>query len=96
MNADGSNQVRLTNFENDITPDNVNVTKPTWSPKGDRIAFHRRVSAVQGERGHLQVYTMNAEMVPRVQRNRPGNGGLHYSIRSIPAPRAMSRASMFS
>lgn len=61
MNADGSNQVRLTNFENDITPNNVNVTKPTWSPKGDRIAFHRRVSAVQGERGHLQVYTMNAD-----------------------------------
>ena len=61
MNADGSEQVRLTNFELDITPSNVNVTKPTWSPKGDRIAFHRRVTPVAGKRGHLEVYTMNAD-----------------------------------
>ena len=61
MNADGSEQVRLTNFDADITPSNVNVTKATWSPKGDRIAFHRRVTPVAGMRGHLEVYTMNAD-----------------------------------
>jgi len=61
MNADGSKQVRLTNFDADIMPSNVNVTKATWSPKGDRIAFHRRVTPVAGMRGHLEVYTMNAD-----------------------------------
>ena len=61
MNADGSEQMRLTNFELDITPSNVNVSKPTWSPKGDRIAFHRRVTPVAGTRGHLEVYTTNAD-----------------------------------
>ena len=60
MNADGSDPVRLTNFDAEPTPSNVNVTKPTWSPKGDRIAFHRRVG-LQGQRGHLEVYTMNAD-----------------------------------
>jgi TolB protein len=60
MDADGSNQERLTNFDAEPTPTNVSVTKPTWSPKGDRIAFHRRVG-LQGERGHLEVYTMNAD-----------------------------------
>ena len=40
MNADGSDQVRLTFFAGQDT-------KPTWSPKGDRIAFHRRIA------GHL-------------------------------------------
>jgi Tol biopolymer transport system component len=38
----------------------VSVSKPTWSPTGDRIAFHRRFGA-QGARGHLEVYTMNAD-----------------------------------
>jgi Tol biopolymer transport system component len=38
----------------------VNVTKPTWSPNGDRISFHRRVGEA-GKRGHLEVYTMNAD-----------------------------------
>jgi TolB protein len=27
---------------------------------GDRVAFHRRVGA-QGSRGHLEVYTINAD-----------------------------------
>ena len=61
MNADGSDPVRLTYFDAEITPGNANVTKATWSPKGDRIAFHRRVAAVEGARGHLQVYTINAD-----------------------------------
>lgn len=61
MNADGSDPVRLTYFDGEITPGNANVTKPTWSPKGDRISFHRRVADVQGARGHLQVYTINAD-----------------------------------
>ncbi len=51
---------RLTNFSAEPTPSNVSVTKPTWSPSGDRIAFHRRVGA-QDARGHLEVYTMNAD-----------------------------------
>jgi len=61
MNADGSEQEKLTNFEHDVTPSNVNVSKATWSPKGDRIAFHRRVTPVAGTRGHLEVYTMNSD-----------------------------------
>ena len=61
MKADGSGvPERLTNFTAEPTPSNVNVTKPTWSPAGDRIAFHRRVGA-QGVRGHVEVYTMNAD-----------------------------------
>ena len=61
MNADGTGiQERLTNFSAEPTPSNVSVTKPTWSPSGDRIAFHRRVGA-QGVRGHFEVYTMNAD-----------------------------------
>ena len=61
MNADGSEQVRLTNFERTSRPVTSTSTKPTWSPKGDRIAFHRRVTPVAGVRGHLEVYTMNAD-----------------------------------
>ena len=61
MNADGSEQERLTNFDADITPSNVNVSKATWSPKGERIAFQRRVTPVAGTRGHLEVYTTNAD-----------------------------------
>jgi Tol biopolymer transport system component len=60
MDADGSNPVRLTNFDTEPTPSNVLVTKATWSPTGDRIAFHRRVGP-QGARGHAEVYTMNAD-----------------------------------
>jgi len=48
MNADGGDPVRLTFFDGQDT-------KPTWSPKGDRIAFHRRIE------GHLEVHTMNAD-----------------------------------
>lgn len=60
MNADGGEPTRLTNFSAVPTPSNVSVTKPTWSPKGDRIAFQRRVGA-QGVRGHFEIYTMNAD-----------------------------------
>jgi Tol biopolymer transport system component len=60
MNADGTDPVQLTDFTGGPTPNNINLTKPTWSPKGDRIAFHRRVTLVDGTRGHTQVYTMNA------------------------------------
>jgi Tol biopolymer transport system component len=60
MQADGSVSQRLTNFSAEPTPSDVSVTKPTWSPTGDRIAFQRRVGA-QGTRGHLEVYTMNAD-----------------------------------
>ena len=60
MKADGSDQKRLTDFSAAPTPSNVSVTKPTWSPSGDRIAFHRRVGA-QGVRGHFEVYTINTD-----------------------------------
>ncbi|MBA2306245.1 MAG: PD40 domain-containing protein [Acidobacteria bacterium] len=60
MNADGSEPTRLTNFEAEPTPSNVSVTKPTWSPTGDRIAFHRRVG-LHAMRGHFEIYTMNAD-----------------------------------
>ena len=48
MNADGTDQVRLTLFARQ-------ETKPTWSPNGDRIALHRRIA------GHLEVFTMNGD-----------------------------------
>jgi TolB protein len=57
MNADGTNLTRLTNFDGETTPSNFSVTKPTWSPTGDRIAFHRRVGPT-GVRGHLEIYTI--------------------------------------
>jgi TolB protein len=61
MDADGSNQVQLTDFDDDaINPTNITVTKPTWSPTGDRIAFQRRVG-LSGQRGHFEVYTMDAD-----------------------------------
>ena len=63
MNADGSDPVRLTHTESFTQPRarSINVTKPTSSPKGDRIAFHRRVTEVEGDAGHLQVYTINVD-----------------------------------
>ena len=57
MNADGTDPTRLTNFEGLSTPSNFSVTKPTWSPTGDRIAFHRRVG-LTGVRGHFEIYTI--------------------------------------
>ena len=60
MDGDGGNQRRLTNFEEEPTPARVNVSNPTWSPKGDRLSFHRRVGLAP-EDGHLEVYTMNAD-----------------------------------
>ena len=59
MNADGTNPVQLTDFSLWPTPTNILVAKATWSPKGDRIAFHRRVG--DAVRGHAQIYTMNAD-----------------------------------
>ena len=62
MDPDGSNPVRLTNFDSYPQPRAalISVTKATWSPKGDRIAFHRRVPTLDGD-GHFQVYTVNAD-----------------------------------
>ena len=59
MNADGTNQLQITDFSLWPTPTNILVSKPTWSPRGDRIAFHRRVG--DGVRGHAQIYTMQAD-----------------------------------
>jgi TolB protein len=62
MNADGSGiPTRLTNFDLEDAPTTFAVTKPTWSPTGDRIAFHRRVKDADPLGDHLQIYTMNAD-----------------------------------
>jgi len=48
MNADGSNQVNLTNnYNNDFDP--------VWSPDGERIAF------VSGRDRNNEIYVMNAD-----------------------------------
>ena len=60
MDADGGNPRQLTDFTREATPGRVNVSNPTWSPKGDRISFHRRVGLAP-DNGHLEVYTMNAD-----------------------------------
>ncbi len=52
MDADGSNQVRLTN-------DEIIKFEPAWSPDGTRIAFAGRESAISPS--HSQIYVMNAD-----------------------------------
>ncbi|MDQ3082597.1 MAG: hypothetical protein M3R07_10350, partial [Gemmatimonadota bacterium] len=52
MNADGSGQTRLT-F--DVAQD----AKPSWSPGGRGIAFHRDVRSFLET--HAEVFTMNAD-----------------------------------
>lgn len=50
MNADGTGQAHVTdNTTGELTP--------SWSPDGTKIVFHRRV----GERGHFQLFTINAD-----------------------------------
>ena len=64
MKADGTGvPVRLTIFIDEPNPSNLVVTKPTWSPQGDRISFHRRALGPNGVNtpGHFEVYTMNAD-----------------------------------
>jgi Tol biopolymer transport system component len=60
MDADGSNQVQLTNnLVGDLTP--------TWSPDGQQIMFHRPVA------GRLQLFVMNADGTNQHQvTNTPG------------------------
>ncbi len=48
MNADGSDQVNLTD-------DPAEDTDPVWSPDGSRIAF------VKASEGHRNIYVMNAD-----------------------------------
>jgi TolB protein len=60
MNADGSNPMQLTDFSEAEIPSTYVVSKATWSPKGDRIAFHRRVGPANAQ-GHLQIYTIDLE-----------------------------------
>jgi TolB protein len=62
MNANGTDQYRLTDFSLEPTPSNILVSKPTWSPRGERIGFHRRVWVADiVPDGHTQIYTMNAD-----------------------------------
>lgn len=62
VNTDGTGDARrLTTFPAEPKlinglPNNVSVSKPTWSPSGDRIAFHRRPGG-----GHFEIYTMDAD-----------------------------------
>jgi TolB protein len=63
MRADGSKPVQLTDFASEPKPSTYALTKPTWSPKGDRISFHRRVVGPggPGTQGHFEIFTMNAD-----------------------------------
>lgn len=55
MNADGTNQVRLTN--NSVVDDS-----PTWSPDGRKIAF-----VGQKQNGSFAIFTMNADGTDRTE-----------------------------
>jgi TolB protein len=63
MGSDGSNPMPLTSFGTEPRPRAYSVTKPTWSPKGDRISFHRRVVGPNGPgtTGHFEIFTMDAD-----------------------------------
>jgi Tol biopolymer transport system component len=52
MNADGTLPTRLTNFAGADA-------KPSWSPNGKMIAFHREVASFLET--HNQLFTMNAD-----------------------------------
>jgi TolB protein len=67
MNADGSDQVRLTFTE-------MRSEEPAaWSPDGTRILF---TSAIEGT-GETRIYTMNADGTDRVQVARSVGGSSH-------------------
>jgi Tol biopolymer transport system component len=63
MNSNGDDPQRLTFLGDEPQPATYSLSKPTWSPKGDRISFHRRVLGPKGpgELGHLEIFTMNAD-----------------------------------
>jgi TolB protein len=64
MNSDGTEEpVRLTFFAAEPRPRSYSLTKPTWSPTGDRIAFQRRMLGPKGpgELGHFEIFTMNTD-----------------------------------
>jgi hypothetical protein len=80
MNADGTNQIRLTNtLENDDLP--------AWSPDGTRLVF-------RSDRGRqccdpvAQVWTMNADGSSQVNlsNNQLGDFGPNWQGGSIPPP----------
>jgi TolB protein len=52
MNADGSDQTRLTNHDG-------RDEDPAWSPNGHQIAYHRDIDPIQAQ--ILQVFVMNAD-----------------------------------
>jgi Tol biopolymer transport system component len=65
MNADGSDQVRLTNNPGDDW-------EPAWSPDGSRIAFTQQV--VSGDGVDSEIYVMNTDGSDQVRlTNNPGD-----------------------
>ncbi|MGH9226477.1 MAG: TolB family protein [Acidimicrobiales bacterium] len=54
MNADGTNQVNLTNSARD-------ERDPAWSPDGTKIAFSRQPSAISPNWDDMDLFVMNAD-----------------------------------
>jgi dipeptidyl aminopeptidase/acylaminoacyl peptidase len=74
MNADGTNQLRLTtNFVSDYDP--------TWSPDGTRIAFVSRPGTATGE-----LMTMNPDGTDVVRLTNDGFDDLRPDWQPIPGP----------
>jgi TolB protein len=63
MKSDGSDPERLTFLGDEPRPSGYSLTKPTWSPKGDRLAFQRRMIGPlgPGKLGHFEIFTVNAD-----------------------------------
>jgi Tol biopolymer transport system component len=54
MNADGTEQTRLTNYPGADA-------FPNWSPDGQKIVFHRQVFDLEHPGGANQLFIMNAD-----------------------------------